>query len=128
MPSAQCGVWKPLARGVEGLLFADPVGRYTPQRKTELGNIAQCAFAEAVTRLGQVDLLKLDCEGAEWAILSDPAPWRSVRSLVMEYHLWAKPNSTTQELETALRYHGFAHIDIKPSRSGPWGLTFAQKR
>ncbi|GAH33711.1 unnamed protein product [marine sediment metagenome] len=65
-------------------------------KKQAHGRTPQIAFADAVTKLGVVDVLKLDCEGAEWDIFSDPVPWAKVRSLCMEYHLWAKPTSTIQ--------------------------------
>ena len=34
-----------------------------------------------------MDLLKLDCEGAEWDIFRDPKPFANVQSVRMEYHL-----------------------------------------
>ena len=47
-------------------------------------------LAQALERLdGQdCDLLKIDCEGAEYDILmnADPACWRHIRHIVMEYH------------------------------------------
>ena len=52
------------------------------------GDIPQVAFSEAVARLGgRVDLVKMDCEGAEWEILADAPAWRNVRAVAMEYHL-----------------------------------------
>ena len=40
------------------------------------GSIPQIAFATALDRLGgPVDLVKLDCEGAEWEILADQSSW-----------------------------------------------------
>lgn len=53
-------------------------------------NIPQVSFGEAVHRIGgRGDLVKLDCEGAEWDILRDDASWKRVRFLTMEFHLWA---------------------------------------
>jgi FkbM family methyltransferase len=52
--------------------------------------VRQTAFREVVRRLGgSIDLVKMDCEGAEWGILQDRAAWQSVRWLTMEYHLWS---------------------------------------
>lgn len=46
------------------------------------------SLGEAVGRLGGVvDLLKLDCEGAEWDILDHPGDWTGVRHVAMEYHV-----------------------------------------
>lgn len=60
--------------------------------KPEDGNgiaVPQVTLETAVERAGgSVDLLKLDCEGAEWEILRPGACWRAVRNLRMEYHLF----------------------------------------
>jgi FkbM family methyltransferase len=43
---------------------------------------------EAINRIGgQVDLLKIDCEGAEWDIFRNPEPFKSIKAVRMEYHL-----------------------------------------
>ena len=53
------------------------------------GLIPQVSLADAVSRLGgNVDLLKLDCEGAEWSLLEVREIWRHVRFVTMEYHLF----------------------------------------
>ena len=52
------------------------------------GSIQQIAFREALDRIGgHADLVKLDCEGAEWKILEDRESWRKVAHITMEYHL-----------------------------------------
>ncbi len=91
------------------------------------GSTAQVAFAEAVARLGTVDVLKLDCEGAEWDIFNDQRPWANVRHLTMEYHLWARPSLTIDHLRRQLTRLGFAKIVIEPDRDGDWGLAWAAK-
>jgi FkbM family methyltransferase len=46
------------------------------------------SLAVAIERMGgSVDLLKLDCEGAEWQIFKDEGPFEHVRCIRMEYHL-----------------------------------------
>lgn len=51
--------------------------------------IPMVGLARLVERAGGViDLLKLDCEGAEWDILTDSASLRYVKYIVMEYHLF----------------------------------------
>lgn len=53
------------------------------------GSIPQVAFRTAIERIGgHCDLVKLDCEGAEWQILTDVEVWQNVDYLTMEYHLW----------------------------------------
>ncbi len=34
-----------------------------------------------------IDLLKMDCEGAEWEIFKNPAPFKKIKRIRMEYHL-----------------------------------------
>jgi FkbM family methyltransferase len=92
----------------------------------EGGEIPQRAFSDAVSRLGTVDVLKLDCEGAEWDIFTDTAAWRHVRSLVMEYHLWARPGHSTDVVRETLHDLGFTEILIQPTPYS-WGLAFASK-
>lgn len=53
------------------------------------GTVPQASFREALERIGgECDLVKLDCEGAEWDILEDKRAWSHVRHVAMEYHLW----------------------------------------
>ena len=63
------------------------------QTRVELkegGSIPYIDFESVVKRAGgRIDVLKLDCEGGEWQILSVSEPWQRVRHLTMEYHLWA---------------------------------------
>ena len=46
------------------------------------------AFESAMSSAGNVDLVKLDCEGAEYDIVlnSDPACWEHVKCVLLEYH------------------------------------------
>ena len=54
----------------------------------ESGEIVAVTLEEAISRIGgTVDLLKLDCEGAEWEIFRNPKPFKDVKSIRMEYHL-----------------------------------------
>jgi FkbM family methyltransferase len=52
------------------------------------GNVPIIPLTEAVERMGcEVDLLKLDCEGAEWDIFQEPRAFERIRNIRMEYHL-----------------------------------------
>lgn len=56
--------------------------------ENEAGSIPQITLREALDRIGgEVDLLKMDCEGAEWEMFADTENWKRVRNLSMEYHL-----------------------------------------
>ena len=100
---------------------------HSVSRECADGTTRQIGFSEAVGRLGIVDLVKLDCEGAEWDILSDPRPWAKVRHLTMEYHLWARPSLTPDDLGHQLRGLGFSRVRIEPDPSGSWGLAWADR-
>jgi len=68
----------------------DPVGssRIVQTTADEAGEVVMVDLSTAVERLGgHVDLLKLDCEGAEWAIFQDAEAFMTVREIRMEYHL-----------------------------------------
>ncbi|HYD66178.1 FkbM family methyltransferase [Azospirillum sp.] len=90
------------------------------------GLIDQVSFASAVGKLGNVDLLKLDCEGAEWQIFEDRETWKSVKHLVMEYHLWAKEGSTVAELKSVIAGLGFSRVDVRED-SPKFGIVFASR-
>ena len=86
--------------------------------------IPKVAFEVAVKRLGNVDLLKLDCEGAEWELFLAREAWRKVRELRMEYHL--TNNRTVAEVKDSL-----AALDFSITRfaEGPgFGSVWATNR
>ena len=52
------------------------------------GSIVLTSFATVLERIGgRIDLLKVDCEGAEWDFMRDPALFAHVGAIRMEYHL-----------------------------------------
>jgi len=93
--------------------------------ETNDGVIKQVAFKEVLSRLGgRVDLVKLDCEGGEWAILHDVESWKNVRFLTMEFHLWA--GYTLDELTRHIYDLGFkiTHLEV----TGPdFGILAARR-
>lgn len=67
---------------------------------------------------GPIDILKLDCEGGEWDLLGESTHWADVRSVTMEYHLWAKAGSTAEDVIKRLEELGFRilkHQKIEPT-------------
>lgn len=51
--------------------------------------VRQVDLATVLERAGgQIDLLKLDCEGAEWKILQPRTEWEYIRNIRLEYHLF----------------------------------------
>lgn len=88
------------------------------------GNIPQIAFREAINQLGSsVDLVKMDCEGAEWELLQDTESWSRVRHLSMEYHLWS--DHTEKEVLDKVRKLGFRIVNHTPM--GEFGLIIATR-
>ncbi len=70
------------------------------------GQIPKIAFETAIQRLGgEVDLLKLDCEGAEWDIFRERVSFKKVRFMSLEYHLMAQ--HTHQEIVEVVQNLGF---------------------
>jgi FkbM family methyltransferase len=90
------------------------------------GSVPQVAFREAIRRLGgRADLVKVDCEGAEWSFIEDEESWRNVRFLSMEYHLW--PSHTVEEISGHVRGLGF-RIDHMDRANESYGLLLASRR
>ena len=88
------------------------------------GSIPQIALQRAVERAGGVvDLLKLDCEGAEWEMFRSKVPWRQIRNVRMEYHLL--DSHTPQEVEQTLNRLGLTVTRFEPSNG--CGLIWAAR-
>lgn len=92
------------------------------------GNVAQVTLEQAMARLGgRVDLLKLDCEGAEWSLFDSGDVWQKIGCLTMEYHLWAKPHARLEDLTKILRNLGFPAIKTFPSEKESFGVLWASR-
>ena len=91
------------------------------------GKIPQVAFRTAVERIGgHCDLVKLDCEGAEWEILTDVTTWRKVDHLTMEYHLWHGEHEH-EEVAKVLGNIGFAIRRQLPTPER-YGIVWASRK
>jgi FkbM family methyltransferase len=116
------------AVGLEGgrvTLDRDPDPVLTRSRLAPDGQVPQVAFREALQRLGGgADLVKVDCEGAEWSFLGDRDAWKEVRHLSMEYHLW--PSHSVPELMEAVRGLGFSVTRHQPVEAD-YGLLLASR-
>jgi FkbM family methyltransferase len=92
------------------------------------GTVPMIAFDTAVERIGgDVGLLKLDCEGAEWGILENSKAFDAVAVLTMEYHLWARPGSTTRDIATLVEKRGLRVREVVQRPGEEWGLLFAKR-
>jgi len=85
--------------------FGDSViGRCVP---SDFGDVPVVSLKNVIERIGGwVDLLKIDCEGAEWDILEDPEALHSVGAIRMEYH-FLNENHTFERLCRLLEAKGF---------------------
>jgi FkbM family methyltransferase len=82
---------------------------------SESGGVVVTAFSEVVARAGgHVDLLKMDCEGAEWEILEDAVSFRQVDNVVMEYHTLSGKHPV-EFLVSRFKDLGFAVRHLSPN-------------
>jgi len=80
------------------------------------------SLRKAIVRIGGTcDLLKMDCEGAEWDILKDPSAFDGVRTVRMEYHLF-EGESSIDSLVEMFHAMGFrtVHLIRDPERGLAW--------
>ena len=101
---------------------------YSTTESSESGNIKRTAIANAIDRIGgSVDLLKLDCEGAEWELFQHQEIWKHVNRLTMEYHLWANPEVGVPEMVKIVRDLGFRITQLSESKELKWGILHAAR-
>lgn len=101
---------------------------HTTAKASPQGTTRGTAFRKVLELAGgHIDILKLDCEGGEWELFEDTATWKGVRSVTMEYHLWAKPGSTDKDVRDILERLGFGIVFHNPL-SHRFGLITAIKK
>jgi FkbM family methyltransferase len=101
-----------------------PEGETYLGRTVPGGDIPCVPIREVLNRTGTVDLLKLDCEGAEWEIL-EALPSSGVRWLTMEYHLWGRDGRTHADVRELL-----GKMDFRVTRyaeGGAVGMILARR-
>jgi len=68
-------------------IILDKESRQARVAACESGNIKLVSFRTVLERIGgHIDLLKIDCEGSEWEILSNAEDFKNVKLIRMEYH------------------------------------------
>ena len=78
--------------------------------------------------IGHCDLLKIDCEGAEFAIL-EGAPksvYDRVSNIFLEYHDWV-PGKNHRDLKKRLESHGFKVQDFPNSKMPELGFLWCKR-
>lgn len=92
------------------------------------GTVEKVSFDTSVERLGgRVDLLKLDCEGAEWEILEHSPAIDHVAMLVTEFHLWARKDAQLSDFIRLVEQRGFEVLQAVPDRGNSWGHLHAER-
>ena len=83
------------------------------------------AMIDALSLIAGSDLLKMDIEGGEWAILSDPRLGDDPpRALCLEYHLWQCPGADpTATVRTLLEQAGLHIVALREEGHG--GVVWA---
>jgi len=90
------------------------------------GNIPQVAFSKVLERMGgHIDLVKMDCEGGEWEILTDTESWKNVDRLTMEYHLFDDHNDHSDILEALERINFEVLLQNKAVGNG---MLYAERK
>ena len=113
------------AEGTVNLRFGNG-SLHTRTEDSENGLTRRSSMRTVLERAGgNIDLLKLDCEGAEWEILDNPEWAGKVRHIVMEYHLWARPESSILDLVAILHELGFRVTHLHENEKLEWGLLHA---
>jgi FkbM family methyltransferase len=105
--------------GGSGFWYKKPT---VPQITVQTVRLAEVMAAE---HIDTCDLLKLDCEGAEFEILNslEPEVWTRIQAIVMEYHMFA--GYTLEQLDELLSRHGyvFSRRALAPGSGYGYGLA-----
>ena len=89
------------------------------------GSIRQITLATAIDRIGgSVDLLKMDCEGAEWEILNSDGCWRAIRHIRMEIHFFN--GETVDQARAAVERIGFKILQLD-AKSDDMAIIWASR-
>ena len=80
------------------------------------GDISLVSLRTAIERLGGwVDLLKIDCEGAEWEMFDDLESFKAVGMVRMEYHL-TRPDRSLGWMIDQFEKIGFRLLKLQPNQ------------
>ena len=100
-----------------GRLVLRGSSRVTATQKDPQGSVKLTGIETVIKRLGgrYLDLLKIDCEGAEWEIFRKRNAFRNVRQIRMEYHL--DLTHTMADFEAIISELGFKITRLIPNRN-----------
>lgn len=94
---------------------------------SETGSLeVESICADEIAEGKNIDILKLDCEGAEWQILKYSSILKRSKYLYMEYHL--NQGQTLKELEDIIRQcgHKLTKISPKDGCNNEFGMLWSE--
>ena len=96
-----------------------------PEKDAQSYQVRQVSLEALVKEAGgRIDLLKLDCEGAEWDILKPANGWQSIRNVRLEYHLFR--GESAEDAARALTRLGFRILHFQQYQEFG-GVIWAQR-
>jgi FkbM family methyltransferase len=112
--------------GYVSLIDAGPSDQArTRESQSPAGGITQAGLQTVIDRIGgTIDLLKLDCEGAEWKILEWNGRWNSVRNIRLEYHFF--DGKTRSDAINAISAAGYTFV-YSPHPGEHGGVMWARR-
>jgi FkbM family methyltransferase len=80
----------------------------------------------------RIDLMKLDCEGAEFILLweAERSDWEKVRAITLEYHLGLQtgyPDGNVEAITGRLVDLGFRILSSEPTKNPQFGYIIARR-
>jgi len=96
----------------------------TRVRESIDGSVPKISIDEAIDRMGgDIDLLKIDCEGSEWEMFEKGTNWEKVNRIAMEYHNFDR--QPHRHIGVELNRLGFKMIDHRFDPNVTFGMAYA---